>query len=187
MAQTLSFIVLCPVLLAAAVVDVRTGRVPNWLTLPAILIGLLLHAGAGLAEGGWGGLQEGLAASGLGLLAAFVPFAVIFFAGGIGGGDVKLMTAVGALGASWPMVLSTAFYALLLAAFAAVALMIRHGLVRRTMARILGAALTAAARVKPNIPSDSPRVPFAVGVCVGGIVAGLEHLLTWNMPWSAWS
>jgi Flp pilus assembly protein protease CpaA len=187
MASTLAFMLLCPVLLAAAVLDYRTGRIPNRLTLSAAVLGLLLHAGVGLAQGGMAGMVEGATASVLGFLAAFIPFAVIFFAGGIGGGDVKLMAAAGAIGASWPFVLSTTVYALLIAAGWSIVLMVRHRLVKRTLSRILGAALTAAARVKPNLPNDSPRVPFAVGVAVGGVLAGLEHLLHLKMPWSAWT
>jgi prepilin peptidase CpaA len=73
----------------AAVCDVRTRRIPNLLTGPAVLLGLLLH----LTLGGPG--QAGWAFAG-GLIGGGV-FLVFYLAGGMGAGDVKLMAAVACL------------------------------------------------------------------------------------------
>ena len=179
----------CVVVIIAAVIDWRTELTPNWLTLPAILIGLLWSAvwGAMAAAGAeasiTGGALSGLAVSAVGLAAALIPFGVIYAAGGLGGGDVKLMTAVGALSASWQVVLATTFYAFVAAAVMAVIVMIRQGLVRRTFSRLFGAALMKAAKVKADLPDDSPRIPFAVAVAAGAILAGLEVLLNVSTPW----
>jgi len=72
----------------ACVTDVRSRRIPNVLTFSGALIALVFH---GLTNG-LSGL--GFAAAGLlvGLGVFFVPFAL----GGMGGGDVKLMAALGA-------------------------------------------------------------------------------------------
>lgn len=77
--------------LVAAVTDARSGRIPNWLTLPAAAAALALHASAG---GSWGAVHS---AAGL-LLCAGVPWVVFRGSKGraIGGGDVKLFGAVGA-------------------------------------------------------------------------------------------
>ncbi len=69
--------------------DVRTMRIPNALTGPAMLLGLAL-SGWYL---GWVGIESSLAGLGLSLLLLVGPFAL----GGIGAGDVKMMGAVGAL------------------------------------------------------------------------------------------
>ena len=69
--------------------DVRTRRIPNWLTGSSILAGLILH----LVLGGWRSLGSAALA---GLLAGAV-FLVFHLAGGMGAGDVKLMTAVSVL------------------------------------------------------------------------------------------
>jgi prepilin peptidase CpaA len=74
--------------LAAAVFDLRSRRIPNWLTLPAFLAGMA-HA-AWVA--GWAGLADGLAAA---ILVA-LPFFLLFALAGGGAGDVKLMAAIGA-------------------------------------------------------------------------------------------
>lgn len=90
-------IILLGVVTAAAVLDFRTRRIPNWLTFPSLALALVLqfvfHGGAGLLQG-FLGLAVG---AGLFLL----PFAL----GGMGAGDVKLMGVAGAFlgpaGALW--------------------------------------------------------------------------------------
>jgi prepilin peptidase CpaA len=78
---------LCAVV--ASVSDVREGRIPNGLTSAAMLAGLALHT----AVGGGRGLAN---SAGAAVLAGCV-FALCYFAGGMGAGDVKLMAAVGCL------------------------------------------------------------------------------------------
>jgi prepilin peptidase CpaA len=75
--------------LAAAVLDARTGRIPNRLTLAALVLGLALGA---LHGGGWGLVHCAAGA----LVLAFVPL-LLFWRGAMGGGDVKLLAALGAL------------------------------------------------------------------------------------------
>jgi prepilin peptidase CpaA len=76
-------------LAACVAVDVRTMRIPNLLTGPAILTGFVLNA----AWYGSDGLATSLAGFGLAVALLLAPFAL----GGVGGGDVKMMGAVGAL------------------------------------------------------------------------------------------
>src|SRR3954470_18499950 len=84
----LPFAVLATGLAIAVVTDVRTRRIPNWLT------GSLAAAGFGVACAG-GGLTPGQAA--LGLLAGLLLMMPSHVIGATGAGDVKLMAAVGAL------------------------------------------------------------------------------------------
>jgi prepilin peptidase CpaA len=86
-------IVLLALVIAAAIYDVRYRRIPNWLTLSGILLGLLLNAW--LVDEGrpWLGLIFSL--KGLGLGFGFYFFLYMLHA--MGAGDVKLMAAVGAL------------------------------------------------------------------------------------------
>jgi prepilin peptidase CpaA len=73
----------------SAVYDVRSRRIPNFITLPALVFGLILHA----ALGGW--RQLATAAAG-GLICGLI-FLVFYLAGGMGAGDVKLITAAGCI------------------------------------------------------------------------------------------
>lgn len=76
------------VALFAAVMDVRSRRIPNWFTLPTF-------AGALLLQVTIGGLHA-LALSFVASLLAGSLFLVLFLAGGMGGGDVKLIAAIAA-------------------------------------------------------------------------------------------
>ncbi len=73
---------------AAAVLDVRTRRIPNWLTVTGLLTGLALALGAG----GWPWGLSALGGAGAALATGFLLFAL----GVLGAGDAKLLAAVGA-------------------------------------------------------------------------------------------
>ena len=73
----------------AAACDLRSGRIYNWLTLPALLAGVAVH--------GWIGGLVGVGIAVLGALLTAAPAWVLFRHGGMGGGDVKLLGAFGAL------------------------------------------------------------------------------------------
>jgi prepilin peptidase CpaA len=76
----------------AATMDYRTGRIPNKLTFPVMLLGLVAHsAGHGIA---------GFLGSSIGLIVCAAVPGVVYKASqgrGIGGGDIKLFAALGAL------------------------------------------------------------------------------------------
>ena len=72
----------------ACVTDLRTRRIPNVLTFGAALAGLLYQ----FANGGIDGLGNGALGLFVGALIFILPFAL----GGLGGGDVKLLAALGA-------------------------------------------------------------------------------------------
>ena len=82
----------------AALWDIRTNRLPNWITVPAAAAGLAFHliagawAGPSILSGIWEGAQFSL----LGFAAGFFPLLLIWIIGAAGAGDVKLLGAVGA-------------------------------------------------------------------------------------------
>lgn len=185
MAQAVAMGLLCVTLVIAATCDLRTHKVPNVVIYPAILAGFgwwLVVGLLGLSADQ--GVLAPLADSVIGFGAGFIPFAILFAMGGLGGGDVKTMGAVGAISAQWQCVLSTTVYAFVIGALMAVFVMIRKRLVKRTLGRLFGAALMAAARTRPDLPQDTERIPFAVAICIGGIVAGMETLLDVKTPWA---
>lgn len=180
-ANQIAYALLAVVLLIAAITDCRSGKVYNWLTFPAILFGLGFWAAHGLLSGQAPGFAQAFTA----FLVAAIPFGLIVILGGLGWGDVKLMAAVGAISASWQCVLSTAFYALLLAMLLAIGTMIYKGVARRTLQRLLSALLLYAGRQKVVVNTqDSPRIPFGLAVSVAGLIAGAEVLLHWQHRWS---
>jgi prepilin peptidase CpaA len=71
----------------AAVIDVATRRVPNWLTIPGLCMGVCIN---GYLSG-----VEGVKSSLLGVGAGFLLLFFAYLLGGMGAGDVKLLSAVG--------------------------------------------------------------------------------------------
>jgi prepilin peptidase CpaA len=82
------------VALAAAGFDWRTGRIPNTLTLGALLLAVPIHAGLSAKGHTWDGVESSILGAGM---CAF-PFLLGWRMGWIAGGDVKLIAAMGALG-----------------------------------------------------------------------------------------
>jgi prepilin peptidase CpaA len=78
------------VLVVATYTDLRSRRIPNWLVLPFLAVGILVSFGPRTWHGI--GIGQSLAGMGLGLLL----FGVLAWMGGIGMGDVKLCAAIGA-------------------------------------------------------------------------------------------
>lgn len=83
-AATTAFLTL--VVLAGAS-DLRTRRIPNALTVTGLGIALALRGAIGI---------EPLAIGLMGAVIAFVPAVMLVVLGGLGGGDAKLLAAVGA-------------------------------------------------------------------------------------------
>lgn len=96
--------------------DFRTHKIPNWLTVSCMAAGLLLRT----AAGGWDGLLQGLGGWAVG--SAFI---LLWLAGGLKAGDVKLYMAVGALG-GWKFCLNTEIYSMIFGGAAALILFIRR-------------------------------------------------------------
>lgn len=84
------------VLVVATCTDLSSQRIPNWLVYPFLLVGLVVsplrHDWPGLHQSAWHGLGQSLAGLGVGLLI----FGILFWMGGMGAGDVKLMAGIGA-------------------------------------------------------------------------------------------
>jgi prepilin peptidase CpaA len=176
-----ALIVLGALVVVSAVIDVAVGRVPNLVTLPAIVVGLVLQS----ALNGTPGLVQALG----GLAAGAGPMIVCWRIGGIGGGDVKLMAAIGAL-TNWQFALATLVWALVLAALMAIAVMLRRRIARRTLARVgwslLAAIVPGAKRQWPD-QTDSPKIPFAVAICLGAAAAVLDAWLRGPISTGLWT
>lgn len=88
MRQMLVILPLLMLLAWAAAIDIRSRRIPNWITLVLMISGLLQNAflqGPVSPGQSWGGLATGVALT-------FILFAL----GAMGGGDVKLFAGIGA-------------------------------------------------------------------------------------------
>ncbi len=159
----------------AAVADLRTKRIPNWLTYGGIISAL---AGR-LVMLGWPGLKDGLE----GMLLGSSVFLILFVLGGMGGGDVKLMAAVGAFAGTAsiaPLLIATA----VAGGVMAVVMMTLRGRILITLWNSLELArhhMTAGLQPHPVLnvrESHSMRLPFAPA-----IAAGVLYCLSQTFPW----
>ena len=144
--------------------DLRSRRIPNFVTGPAMLLGLLLH----LSLDGWHGLLSALAS---GLLCGII-FVIFYLAGGMGAGDVKLISAAGCLAG-----MSHAAYLLVLTSLAggvmALALALARGRLKQTLCNVL--ALTShhsQAGLTPHpeinvLNTNTLRLPYGVAIAAG--------------------
>lgn len=172
--------VLVLAVLAAAVTDLRSRRIPNWLTVSTLALGFVLNgliAYPAPLDGLW------LAAKGFAL--AFGLNLVMYLLHMTAAGDVKLLAAIGAMvGCSdflGILVLSS-----LIGGVLAIILMLIKGRVRQTLWNV---AFMAGELMKWHSPhlrreqldvgsSKAVRLPGAVRICLG-VIAFLVMARVW--------
>ena len=138
------------VVTVAAVVDLRWRRIPNWLTLGALVAGLVLQS----VRFGTLGVLIALAGAGLGL-ALLLPFYVIR---AIGAGDVKLLGAVGALVGPHDLV-SVAIYTALVGGAISAAMLAGQGRLQQAFGDIL---------VRPrHMTRGGAKAPYGLAIASG--------------------
>ena len=163
-------ILLSLIVIPAAALDIKTRRIPNWLSLSGAVLALALNLFLFETAGLWFSLQ------GLGL--AFAIYFVLYLLRGMGAGDVKLMAAVGAAAGPgyWLLILVLTS---LVGAVAGLALIAFKGRFRKTWDNILLILIslrhgTAPYRENPQLDVRSGqglRLPHAVMIACGTLVA----------------
>lgn len=143
----------------AAVSDWQSRTVPNWLTLAGFVSGCI----ANTWTGGLPGLGDALAGAGLALL-VHVP---LWLLRASGGGDVKLMAALGAIAGlrDWLMLFAISA---VLGGVAAIAVVLWRGAARRTL-RNIGNIAGRFIRLRPPALDvrDQTSLTIPRGVVVG--------------------
>lgn len=159
--------------LVCLVTDVRTRRIPNWITVPVFGLGVLVHT----IMGGMAGFQFSL----LGFATGFGVLFVLWWFGGGGGGDVKMMGALGAWLGAWltlqVFVASAVATLLLLAGTIVIRAIVPRlqGTSKDTADRRKGKSAVAAGRRKAS-EGFGRVMPYAVPLAVG----------TWAVLFYAW-
>ena len=150
----------------AAFLDLRSRQIPNWLTLPAAAAGLA----ANCYLSGWTGLKSSL----LGLLLAFAVYTLLFALRAMGGGDVKLMAAVGAFTGPEHWLWVFAITSIVGGIFAVVTLLTRGGIGRvlANVGVILGSLgrMRAPHEAQPELDVKHPSartLPHGAAIAVG--------------------
>ena len=155
-------------LIVAAWIDGRQLRVPNWITLPMVIGGLVYC----MSVGGWQGLGCGLLGMCVGLL-CLLPLYVV---GGMGAGDVKLMAGVGAwLG--WKITFYAFCVSTVVGAIMAVAMVLYRRSFRKHYANLLMILIEwlqvrnprELARIAADRKPSMLLLPYGIPICVGSI------------------
>jgi len=151
--------------LFAVYADLRWRKIPNYLTLPAVAAGLLVN----FLANGWNGLLFGFGGFMLGMGLLILPF--LF--GGMGGGDVKLMGALGAFVGCYS-VLNIFFYATLVGGAIAIVVALANKNLADTFKRmwlllkcvfLFRVPMSGAALFKKSI-----AIPYGVAICAGTFI-----------------
>jgi len=164
-------VVLYGVITVCALTDILHGKIYNRVTYPAIGIGLLLGLLTGFMM---------LKASLIGLLVGFILYFLVFMMGGFGGGDVKLMTAVGAL-MGYPFVLYASFYSALVGGVISLGVIIWKGRFLKTLRNIFSVLFSyPLSLLFPGVepvslnPENSTRIPYGFAICLGTLWTVIE-------------
>ena len=164
------------VLAVATYTDLRSRRIPNWLVLPFLFVGVVVSPWrtdwTGIRHGFWHGLGQSCAGLGLGLLL----YGFLFWLGGMGAGDVKLNAAIGA----WigPQQMFAAVFITALAGGIMVLGWIAYRQIFRKL--MLGAGDLFFGRKQSEVHGDAEtsvadllkrKVPYAPAIAVGTILS----------------
>jgi prepilin peptidase CpaA len=147
---------------ACAITDLWKERIYNVVTLPAMFVGLAVQVGLHGVPGLWIALG--------GFAVGFFPAFVLFALGGMGGGDVKLLGAVGALAGAVPAT-ETLILAFLFGGLFALGKLAWHGRLFATFGRTLRTLAGFVVPGLPRAPLEKPgeerlTIRFGVAICV---------------------
>jgi prepilin peptidase CpaA len=151
----------------AALMDWRTRRIPNWLTVSGVVAGTTLHA----ALAGWHGALFALEGAGLALALLLPPVLMRL----IGAGDWKLMGAVGAfLG---PVLVLFVF---LLSIFASGLMAMTQMIITRRVSEtfrnmfvLVRGFFSFGLKANPRVSLDTPhslKLPFGIAVAAATLI-----------------
>jgi prepilin peptidase CpaA len=162
--------VLFALLIAAAVSDWRTYRIPNWLTVSGMAFGLIYHAAAPSS------LHTGFLWALGGLLLGFLIMLPLYAIKAMGAGDVKLMAMTGSfLGAV--DIFHAAIFTFIVGGLAALA----FALFNKALVRMLGNVksitqvmmLSVIGGMRPNAHMEAGKsvgkLPYGVSIGIGTI------------------
>jgi prepilin peptidase CpaA len=147
--------------IVAAALDWRSRKIPNWLTVPGLVVGITLHA----MIAGWPGAFFAFKGAGLALV-LLLPLVVMR---AFGAGDWKLMGAVGAF-LGWKLFLFVLIGSIFATGIMAVVQMAHAGRVMETlrnMVTLIKGFVAFGIKKNPKISLDNPRLlklPFGVAV-----------------------
>ena len=158
-------IILVVFIIITLVTDLKYRKIFNFITLPAIILGL----GVNTISGGFAGFMHSF----LGMAAGFCFLIVIYLLGGVGAGDVKYMAVVGSLKGVKFLVLGGLYGAIAAGAYAVIMLAIRKRLFYTLNKVVIALVCFISSKKKESLefdPGDSLKLPYSVFLSIGMII-----------------
>ena len=165
--ESMFLIVLVVVLSIATINDIRSMRIPNWLTYPVMALASVYH----LAINGWSGLLFSMEGIIVGTAVLIIPYLM----GGMGAGDAKLMGAVGGLLGPEGVFLAFLFTALIGGGYALIVIAL-HGFLKETYHRygimlknffLTGKLLY----LPPSEKEKKPKLRYGIAITAGTLLS----------------
>ena len=167
MSETLAnIILLLPLAIIIGYYDVRYRRIPNAFVLATLASGVAINAiFAGL---------PGVAGSLMGCALGFILMFMLHVFGAMGAGDVKLFAAIGAVTGA-QLIVPTFIVVIITGGLLAVVSIIRAGIVKTTMHRVLQifvGMLPGWQMPTFAVPADRKyTIPYGVAITMGSIIS----------------
>ncbi len=159
------------VLVVCGTTDLLYHKIFNKVTLPAIALGVAINLVAAIIQPQVG--VHYLLSSLTGLAVGFVVFFVLFLFGGMGGGDVKFVAAIGAIDPfhfGYFFIIWVVFYSALAGGLIAIVAMTMKGRLLKSLknvARTVWTFLAPGMEAEPLKKEDSLPIPFGLGIAFG--------------------
>ncbi|WP_059051826.1 A24 family peptidase [Paenibacillus senegalimassiliensis] len=153
-------------LITAFITDLRTMKIPNWLTIPGIAGGIMFHTLLNGWAGGW------FAVKGAGI--GFALMLLLYLLRAVGGGDVKLFGAIGAwMGIT--LTLSMMMYSIVIAGCIGLIILLWRQetwmRLRRIFQSVFGAAVLRSVAPIQATARNQLQFPFMLAVLPGAILS----------------
>lgn len=150
----------------AMATDLQSRKIYNWLTFPAMIVGIALS----LYMGGLAGAQSSV----IGFFVGSAIFLVGFLIGAMGAGDVKLMAAVGAW-MGWPATVAAVLYVTVVGGIVSLVAAALNGQLVKLFKNIywffVGMLLPGGKADAALTDSAAAPIPYGVSIAIGVVLA----------------
>ena len=164
MPETIALYILCMMLAVCIITDMRAGKIYNLVTMPCMLAGPAL----GAIAGGVSGMTDRL----LGMAIVFIVIMLLSPLTRLGGGDVKLLIAVGAL-QGFHFTIWALLFTGMAGGLLALVTITRRRLMKQTTVNMMTNMVSLAAGAPTDLATGSAvgKIQYSLAIALGALAA----------------